>query len=120
MGLRATNRSLPKDAGVLVRLMNGISVSCGGGSNSSIFRYRGRRPKPFSRLCALGGGRTETHLYLGLLQFDDDAGNRFRIRAAQRVVQTFGVAAECGFGTHVPKRVPLILAGYRAAAEMLA
>ena len=25
---------------------------------------------------------SETHLYLGLLQFDDDAGNRFRIRAA--------------------------------------
>jgi hypothetical protein len=61
-----------------------------------------------------------THLYLGLLQFDDDSGNRARIAAARRVVSDFGVAAECGFGRTDPGRVSGILAGHREAAQMLA
>ena len=61
-----------------------------------------------------------THLYLGLLQFPDDAGNRARIAAARRVIPNFGVGAECGFGRTDPGRVPVILAGHYAAAEMLA
>jgi hypothetical protein len=61
-----------------------------------------------------------TRLYLGLLQFNDDSGNRARIAAARRVVSDFGVAAECGFGRTDPGRVPAILAGHRDAAELLA
>jgi hypothetical protein len=59
-------------------------------------------------------------LYLGLLQFNDEAGNRARIEAARRVIDDFGVAAECGFGRTDPSRVPTILAGHRAAAQFLA
>jgi hypothetical protein len=109
-----------KDAAVLVRLMTGIAgfvrrpvefihVPVPKMADEAFFApLRSWRPPP------------ETHLYLGLLQFNDDAGNRSRIRAAQRVLQGFGVGAECGFGRTDPERVPLILAGHRAAAEMLA
>jgi hypothetical protein len=62
---------------------------------------------------------SDTHLYLGLLQFNDDAGNRVRISAARNVVGEFGIAPECGFGRTDPARVPLILAGHRAAADYL-
>jgi hypothetical protein len=55
-----------------------------------------------------------THLFLGLLQFNDDAGNRARTKAARHFVEDFGVGAECSF-----VRVPGILAGHRAAAELL-
>jgi len=108
-----------KDAGVLARLMSGIAAFV-------------RRPVEFLHIpvpktadegffAPLRSWQRppETHLYLGLLQFNDDAGNWSRIRAAQRVVQGFGVGAECGFGRTDPERVPLILAGHRAAAEML-
>ena len=75
---------------------------------------------PFSRLYAIGAGRGGTSLYLGLLQFNDEAGNRARIGAAKRVVDDFGVAAECGFGRTDPSRMPTILAGHRAVAQFLA
>jgi len=60
----------------------------------------------------------ETRLYLGLLQFNDDPGNRARLAAARRVVSDFGIAAECGFGRTDPGRVPAILAGHRMAAQL--
>jgi hypothetical protein len=107
------------DAQVLVELMNGIAdyvkrpvefihIPVPRGANQSFFEplRNWRRP-------------ARTHLYLGLLQFDDDSGNRARIEAARHVVQDFGVAAECGFGRTDPKRVPRILAGHCAAANLL-
>ncbi len=60
-----------------------------------------------------------TRLYLGLLQFDDDTGNRARIDVARGAIGDFGVGAECGFGRTDPARVSTILAGHRAAAEYL-
>jgi hypothetical protein len=107
------------DAAVLVRLMTGIAGFV-------------RRPVEFIHIpvpktadeaffAPLRSWRRppETHLYLGLLQFNDDVGNWSRIRMAQQAVQGFGVGAECGFGRTDPSRVPFILAGHRAAAEML-
>jgi hypothetical protein len=61
----------------------------------------------------------QTRLYLGLLQFDDEIGNRARIDVARRAIGEFGVGAECGFGRTDPARVPTILAGHRAAAQYL-
>ena len=61
-----------------------------------------------------------TQLYLGLLQFDDETGNRARIASAQRVIAEFGVAAECGFGRTDPARIPTILRNHRSAAQALA
>jgi hypothetical protein len=109
-----------QDAQVLVELMNGIGA------------FVGRRvdfihiPVPknagdafFAPLRAWQPPRG-TQLYLGLLQHDDAAGDRARIAAARGVVSNFGVAAECGFGRTDPERVPRLLAGHRAAAQMLA
>lgn len=53
-----------------------------------------------------------TQLYLGLLQFNDDAGNRSRIAAARRVVDEFGIGAECGFGRADPARIAIFMAGF--------
>jgi hypothetical protein len=109
-----------KDAGVLADLMKGIGDFV-------------RRPVEFIHIpipthataaffAPLRNWRRPegTSLYLGLLQFSDEAGNRARIEAARRVVDDFGVAAECGFGRTDPSRVPMILAGHRAAAQFLA
>lgn len=107
------------DAEVLVELMNGIAdyvkrpvefihIPVPKGAKQSFFEPLRSWRKPAG-----------THLYLGLLQSNDDAGNRARIEAARQVVKDFGVGAECGFGRTDPKRVPGILAGHRAAANLL-
>ena len=108
------------DAGVLVELMNGIADFV-------------RRPVQFIHIpvpkhateeffAPLRGWRRPeaSHLYLGLLQFNDETGNRARLAAAKHVIQDFGIAAECGFGRTDSSRVPMILAGHRAAAQSLA
>ena len=52
----------------------------------------------------------ETELYLGLVHFTDGvAGTQRRIDAAQRVVTTFGVATECGFGRRSPETIASLL-----------
>jgi hypothetical protein len=49
--------------------------------------------------------RPETYLFLGLLHYRDGvAGARRRIATAQRVVERFGVATECGMGRRPPER----------------
>ncbi|MCH8939680.1 MAG: hypothetical protein IIC27_00965 [Chloroflexi bacterium] len=53
---------------------------------------------------------TETELYLGLVHFTDGVvGTQRRIEAAQRVVTTFGVATECGFGRRSPETISGLL-----------
>jgi hypothetical protein len=111
---------LLKDAAVLVEMMNGIAdfvqrpvefihIPVPKQADSAFFAplRNWRRP-------------AETRLYLGLLQFNDDPGNRERIVAARRTVSDFGIAAECGFGRTDPGRVPEILAGHCTAAQLLA
>ncbi len=108
------------DATVLVELMNGIAdfakrrvefihIPVPKQARNSFFApLRGWRRPP------------GTQLYLGLLQFDDETGNRARIAAARNAVTEFGVAAECGFGRTDPARVPIILRNHRSAAQSLA
>lgn len=111
---------LLKDAAVLVQLMNGIAdfaqrqvdfihIPVPKAADDEFFSPLRQWRKPAT-----------THLYLGLLQFNDDAGNRARISSARKVVRDFGIGAECGFGRTDPARIPTILAGHRAAAEFLA
>lgn len=108
------------DAAVLVELMNGIAgfvkrrvefihIPVPRSADDSFFAPMRHWQRPAG-----------TQLYLGLLQFDDEAGNRARIASARRVVAEFGVAAECGFGRTDPARVPLILRDHRTAAQLLA
>jgi hypothetical protein len=109
-----------KDAGVLARLMMGIAVFVPRPVEFLHIPVPKTAEAAFFAPLRTWRQPPETHLYLGLLQFNDDQGNRSRIRAAQQVIQGFGVGAECGFGRTDPKRVPLILAGHRAAAAALA
>ncbi len=58
-----------------------------------------------------------TILYLGLLHYDDAAGDKARIHMARRHATDFGFSAECGWGRTEPGRLPGLLAGHRNAAE---
>ena len=58
-----------------------------------------------------------TQFYLGLIHYDDHAGDRARIAAAKRHWQRFGVSTECGWGRSEPARVPGLLRSHRLALE---
>jgi len=60
-----------------------------------------------------------TQLYVGLIHHADEAGDRRRIDAARRVLPSFGVATECGWGRGDPARVAGLLASHRAAVDYL-
>ena len=60
-----------------------------------------------------------TRLYLGLIHWNDAAGDRRRIDAARRVVSAFGIASECGWGRTDPTRLNGLLESHRQAADYL-
>ena len=108
----------PKNAGILVEMMEGIAAAT-------------RRPIDFLHI-PVPKGRTDdayyaplkgwkqpagTALYLGLLHYDDTAGDRARIAMARRHVPDFGFSAECGWGRTEPGRLPGLLKGHHLAAE---
>ena len=63
---------------------------------------------------------SKTKLYLGLIHFDDSAGDLERIAAAAKVCKDFGVATECGWGRTDPERLDGLLQSHAAAARHLA
>ena len=110
----------PKDAAILVEMMNGIV----GATRRAIDFIHIPVPKdrtddaffaPLKELRRPAG----TKLYLGLLHHDDDAGDRKRVDVARRHVSDFGLSAECGWGRTEPGRLPGLLKGHRVAAEAL-
>jgi len=62
----------------------------------------------------------ETKLYLGLVHYDDAAGDAARIAAARRHVRIDGVATECGMARGDPARLPSLLAAHVRAAQTAA
>jgi hypothetical protein len=111
---------LLKDAAVLVELMNGIVDFVRRPVGFMHIPVPKRADETFFAPLRDWRGSPATQLYLGLLQFNDECGNRSRIATARRVIHHFGVAAECGFGRTDPSRLPRILFGHRAAAQFLA
>ena len=110
----------PKDAAILVEMMNGIGAAA---KRRVDFLHI---PVPKSRTDEAyyaplkGWKRPEgTRLYLGLLHYDDDAGDKARIGVARRFAGDFGLSAECGWGRTEPGRLPGLLKGHRVAAEVL-
>lgn len=107
---------MPKDMAILAELTQGI---LGGLRRRLDFLHL---PVPqdrtddgyFAPLAALRLP-VETDLYLGLIHYDDGAGDRARIAAARKVVPRFGVATECGWGRTDPARVPGLLDAHRRA-----
>lgn len=54
--------------------------------------------------------RPETELSLGLVHFTDGArGTRERLATAERYIQAFSIATECGFGRRNPSTIPELL-----------
>jgi hypothetical protein len=109
----------PKDMAILVEIMNGI----GDVVRRRIDFLHVPVPKPrgdayFAPL-ADWWRRPETRFYLGLIHFDDRAGDAERIAAARCVIPDFGIASECGWGRTDPSRLSGLLASHRAAAEAL-
>ncbi len=108
----------PRDAAILVEMMNGI-----GAAVRRRIDYM-HIPVPKVRtddayFAPLRRWARPAHLYLGLIHFDDEAGDRRRIDAARRVVPQFGIASECGWGRSDPARLPGLLRSHRIAAESL-
>ena len=111
---------MPKDMGVLVEISNGLIA----GLNRRLdFLHL---PVPKDRTDAgyfqqLRGLKTlaNTEIYLGLIHFDDQAGDAQRIATAKQFIPSFGVSTECGWGRTEPTRVESLLRSHRIAVQSL-
>lgn len=110
----------PRDAAILVEMMNGIAAVT---KRRIDFLHvpvpKGRTDEAYYAPLK-GWKRLEgTRLYLGLLHYDDEAGDRTRVTVARRFTDDFGLSAECGWGRTDPGRLPGLLKSHRVAAEAL-
>ena len=108
----------PRDAAILVEMMEGIAAATK--RQVDFFHIpvpKERRDGAYYAPLKAWKRASGTKLYLGLLHFDDAAGDRNRIAAARCHVADFGFSAECGWGRTQPGRLPGLLAGHRSAAE---
>ena len=109
---------MPKDMAILVEIGNGLSSVLGRRLDflhMPVPKDRTDRDY-FLPLRELKLPPT-AELILGLIHFDDAAGDAARIAAAREFVPTFGVASECGWGRTDPERVPGLLDSHRRATE---
>ena len=109
---------MPKDAGILVELMNGIA----GGVNRKVDFLHIPVPKDrtdHAYFMPLAQFKGSMKVYFGLIHHDDEEGDLRRIEIAREYVKDFGIGTECGWGRADPKRVPGLLASHRKAAEAL-
>jgi hypothetical protein len=61
--------------------------------------------------------RPGTELYLGLIHYNDAAGDAARLAAARRHARVDGIGTECGMARGDPARLPALLAAHRQAVE---
>jgi hypothetical protein len=108
----------PKDACLMVEMINAVSARVG----RPIHYFH--LPVPKNRTDdayfePLGGLalHTETQLYLGLIHYDDAAGDIARLAAARRYARVDGIATECGMARGDPARLPALLNAHATAAE---
>jgi hypothetical protein len=109
----------PKDMGIMVEIAN--AVAAGIGRPIQFFHMPVPKDRtddgffaPLDRLRLAPG----TALYLGLIHYDDAAGDRARLAAARRHVRVRGIATECGMARGDPARLPALLAAHVRAAEL--
>ena len=114
----------PRDAAILVEMMNGIAAAT---KRRIDFLHipvpKGRTDEayyaPLEGWKRPPNPKAGTRLYLGLLHYDDEAGDRARVAVARRFGDDFGLSAECGWGRTEPGRLPGLLKAHRVAAEAL-
>ena len=111
---------MPKNMGILVEIANGLSANL---NRRLDFIHM---PVPQARSDAayfqpLEGLRlpTDAEVILGLIHYDDAAGDRDRSDTARQFLPSFSVATECGWGRTDPARVPGLLESHRRAVEYL-
>jgi hypothetical protein len=109
----------PKDTGIMVEMTNAIAA----GVKRPIQFFHLPVPKgrsddayfaPLEKLKLKSG----TQLYLGLVHYNDAAGDAARLAAARRHVRVDGVATECGMARGDPARLPDLLKAHARAAEL--
>ena len=109
---------LPKDAGMLVEMMEGIATAV---PRTICFFHipvpKDRTDEAYYEPLGTWTPHDGTQLYLGLLHHDDAEGDRKRVAVAKKFIDDFGLSAECGWGRTEPGRLPGLLKGHRAAAE---
>jgi hypothetical protein len=108
----------PKDAGLMVEMTNAVSARV----RRPIHYFH--LPVPKSRtddayFAPLAGLvlHPETQLYLGLIHYDDAAGDATRL-AARRHARVDGIATECGMARGDPARLPALLAAHAKVAKL--
>jgi hypothetical protein len=60
--------------------------------------------------------KQDTDLYLGLIHPEDPEGDMQRMKAARKVVQSFGIASECGWGRTNSDQVQGLIESHQIAA----
>ncbi len=111
---------MPQDMAILVEMANGIGKAV---TRRLDFLHmpvpKDRTDDAYFRPLSGLQLAADTALQLGLIHYDDAAGDRARIEAARQVVPTFGVATECGWGRADPQRVPGFLTSHRQAVAFM-
>jgi len=108
----------PRDAGVMVEMTNAIAA----GIARPVDWFHMPVPRArddddyFAPLTALALAPA-TDLYLGLVHYDDGAGDRRRLAAARRHTRVDGIATECGLARGDPARLGPLLAAHAALIE---
>jgi hypothetical protein len=109
----------PKDAGLMVEMTNAISA--GVKRPIQFFHLpvpKGRTDDAYFAPLEKLQRRPETELYLGLIHFNDAAGDAARLAAARRHARVDGIGTECGMARGEPSRLPGMLAAHAAAAAI--
>jgi hypothetical protein len=107
----------PKDTAVMVEIANATTASVA----RPIQYFHMPVPKArtddayFEPLRKLSIGAAE--LYLGLVHYDDAAGDAQRLDVARRHARVDGLGAECGMGRGDPARLESLLLSHLAAAR---
>jgi hypothetical protein len=108
----------PRDAGIMVEIANAIV-----GTVRRPIQFfhmpvpKGRIDDDYYRPLAglrLGAG---TELYLGLIHYNDAAGDATRLAVARRYARVDGVATECGMARGDPAQFAALLAAHARAVE---
>ena len=95
---------MPRDTAILTEIGNGDlrARRPGRGLPAPAGAARARRRRLLRRRFASCAVPATTRLYLGLIHWDDAAGDRRRIDAARTLIPDFGIASECGWGRTDP------------------
>ena len=111
---------MPKDTAILVEVANGLASKL---QRQLDFLHmpvpRNRVDDAYYAPLAKLKLPPETELYLGLIHHQDHSGDKQRIATAQKVIPSFGIASECGWGRTDPERVPGLIESHRLAASNL-